>query len=253
MTGRGVYGTNNEVKSELVNPRSGVLRFLGYSVAGGVVGAAWALWGKHRGATSVHSWREFIVDRSHAGFPPGILISIALLCGFSLYWEAAAKNSAKNESRESRWSRAIHLTLVSLGQILLLFPMPGLRARLLPDLTSMVLAGLLLEITFLGLAVWARMLLGRNWSAAVTTKVDHQLICSGPYRFVRHPIYSALLGAYGSIAVVSGEVHAVVGFVLICVAYWRKIRLEEQVLGSLFGDAYIQYRERVSAVIPGVF
>jgi protein-S-isoprenylcysteine O-methyltransferase Ste14 len=69
---------------------------------------------------------------------------------------------------------------------------------------------------------------------------------------VRHPIYSALLGAYASIAMVSGEVHALVGLVLICLAYWRKIRLEEQVLGGLFGESYSEYRDRVSAVIPGL-
>jgi protein-S-isoprenylcysteine O-methyltransferase Ste14 len=238
--------------SQFVNRSSRVLQFLAYCLAGGVVGAAWARWWAHGGTASVHNWREFVADRARAGFPPGILISIALLCVFSLYWEVAARNSAKNESRESGWSRGIHLVLLSAGQIVLLFPVPGLRTRFLPYLNSIVLVGLILETTFLSLAVWARLLLGSNWSGAVTTKVDHQLIRSGPYRIVRHPIYSALLGAYASIAMVSGEVHALVGLVLICLAYWRKIRLEEQVLGGLFGESYSEYRVRVCAVIPGM-
>ena len=228
-------------------------RFLAYCLAGGVIGWAWSHV-RHGGGPSAgsHSLREFVLSRAQASFPPGILISIALLCLFSLYWEAAAGRAAETKSQESRWSRSIHLMLVTAAQLLLLFPVPGLRARFLPDATGLVVAGIMLEILFLVLAVWARQLLGRNWSGAIAVKLDQQLIRSGPYRFVRHPIYSALLGAYASIAVISGELHALLGLLLVCVAYWRKIQLEEQVLNTLFGPVYKEYCSAVRAVIPRV-
>jgi protein-S-isoprenylcysteine O-methyltransferase Ste14 len=112
--------------------------------------------------------------------------------------------------------------------------------------------GLVIEIAFLLLAVWARQLLGRNWSGAVAIKVDQALIRSGPYNFVRHPIYSGMLGAYLGIAIISGEVHALLGLILACFAYSRKIRIEEQYLSTVFGSAYVDYQAHVSALIPGV-
>jgi protein-S-isoprenylcysteine O-methyltransferase Ste14 len=138
------------------------------------------------------------------------------------------------------------------AQILVLLPVPGLRARFLPQSTALVIGALLLELAFFFLAIWSRQLLGRNWSGAVTTKVDHELVRSGPYRIVRHPIYTGLLGVYLSIALVSGEIRGLVGFALACLAYWRKIRMEEEYLRGQFGASYNGYRSETWALIPGV-
>lgn len=232
--------------------RSSFLRTIIFSTLGGaIVGAVWAR--LHHGASSsVHSWHDFVLSREHAGFPPGILISIALLVLFSFYWETAAKNVSDTKTQESRVSRAIHLTLITAAQLLLLFPIPGLRARFLPNANLLTAIGLLIEIAFLLLAVWARQLLGRNWSGAVAIKVDQALIRSGPYTFVRHPIYSGMLGAYLGIAIISGEVHALLGVILACVAYWRKVRIEERYLSSVFGTVYAEYQADVRAIIPGI-
>ena len=223
------------------------------AVAGATIGALWArLQRAHAGIAPVHNWRDFVLNRDHAGFPPGILISIVLLVLFSLYWDAAAKNISDTKSQESRASRLVHLTLITAAQLLLLIPVPGLRTRFLPNVTALTIFGVVIEIAFLGLAVWARHLLGRNWSGAVAIKIDQALIRSGPYNFVRHPIYSGMLGAYAGIAIISGEVHALVGLLLACVAYWRKIRIEEQYLAAVFGSTYADYQADVSAVIPGI-
>jgi protein-S-isoprenylcysteine O-methyltransferase Ste14 len=100
------------------------------------------------------------------------------------------------------------------------------------------------------LAFWARRHLGQNWSAAITAKVGHQLIRSGPYRIVRHPIYSAMLGMYVGTAVASGEWHALVGVIILALAYWRKIRLEERNLRTVFGDEFDAFRRDTWALIP---
>jgi aspartate ammonia-lyase len=111
---------------------------------------------------------------------------------------------------------------------------PGLGRRYLPVATIFVPTRLAIQAASGLLAVWARRHLGRNWSAAITVAVDQQLVRSGPYRVVRHPIYSAMLGMFIATAVVSGEWHALVAVAIIGGAYWRKIRLEEQTLGKVF-------------------
>ena len=100
--------------------------------------------------------------------------------------------------------------------------------------------------------IWARLYLGRNWSGVVTLKKDHELVRGGPYRFVRHPIYSGLLLAIAGSAVVRGEWRGVLALIIAFVALWRKLRLEERWLGEAFGEQYAAYRAEVAALIPFV-
>ena len=95
--------------------------------------------------------------------------------------------------------------------------------------------------------------LGRNWSGAVAIKVDHELIKTGPYRLVRHPIYTAMIGMYLGTAIVSGELHGLLAVALAAYAYWRKTRMEERGLIEAFGPAYEAYRRESWALIPWVF
>ena len=137
--------------------------------------------------------------------------------------------------------------------LLLFVPVPGLTRRYLPVSQVFVPIGLTIQVCALALAVWARRHLGRNWSGRITIKVDHELVKSGPYRFVRHPIYTALLGMYAATALVSGEWHALLGFVLAAFAYWRKIRMEEANLAVAFGAAWGDYRRSTWSLLPGLF
>jgi protein-S-isoprenylcysteine O-methyltransferase Ste14 len=105
----------------------------------------------------------------------------------------------------------------------------------------------------LALAIWARRCLGRYWSGEITIKVEHKLIRSGPYRVLRHPIYTALLSLYAGTAIVSGELHALIGLALVILAYLRKIRLEEANLMKAFGAEYRDYRADSWAMLPGLF
>ena len=77
-----------------------------------------------------------------------------------------------------------------------------------------------------------------------------ELIRSGPYRFVRHPIYTAWLGMFAGTAIVSGQMHALLGFAMAAFAYWRKIRLEEANLRNAFGPEYDAYRRETWALVP---
>ncbi len=100
--------------------------------------------------------------------------------------------------------------------------------------------------------VWARITLGRNWSAEVTFKQDHELIESGPYALARHPIYTGLIVMALGTAISYGRVIGVVLLFSMCGAVWWKARQEERIMSRHFPDAYATYKVRVRAIIPFV-
>jgi protein-S-isoprenylcysteine O-methyltransferase Ste14 len=184
---------------------------------------------------------------------PPMLAAMVLWCVFSIYWEIEAKNSSPAAVSESRPSRWLHLLLINAGQLLLFFEVRGLGRRYLPASTILVATGLAMLAMGVLLAVWARRCLGRNWSGEITIKVEHQLVRNGPYRVLRHPIYTALLSMYAGTALVSGELHALIGLVLAVLAYLRKVRKEEANLMKAFGTDYSDYRGGTWALIPWLY
>jgi len=179
-------------------------------------------------------------------------VSMALVVGFSLYWTAAAKNSAPVKSSEHWASTALHQLLINVALLLLFLRIPGLTGRWLPSSPFLAPVGIAIQAGATLLAIWARRHLGRNWSAEVSAKVDHQLIRSGPYKMLRHPIYTAMFGIYSGVAIASGEWHALAGVGLLAIAYSRKIMLEEQTMRRVFGTEYDAYRHDSWALIPWV-
>jgi protein-S-isoprenylcysteine O-methyltransferase Ste14 len=170
---------------------------------------------------------------------------------FSLYWEAASKGAAPAMSTESKTSRTIHVVLVNLALVMEFLPIRGL-GRLLPVSSVIMAIGHLIEASGIALAVWARRHLGRYWSGEIAIKVEHQLIRSGPYSWLRHPIYTGILTMYSGIAIVTGGWLAFVGLALAVAAYGRKIRLEERNLNVAFGSDYEAYRSETWALFPGL-
>lgn len=195
---------------------------------------------------------DIVTNFAVIGFPLPMVISVTLWLIFSIYWETAARHADATTDSESRSSRRLHLLILNLAQLILFVPIPGLRARFLPNQISLAILGLSAQLGFLIWTVWARRSLGQNWSGAIATTVNQQFVRSGPYRFVRHPIYAGVLGMYLSTGLVSGEIHALVGILLAVIAYWRKIRLEEKHLHALFGSAYEEYCKATRALIPGI-
>jgi protein-S-isoprenylcysteine O-methyltransferase Ste14 len=98
--------------------------------------------------------------------------------------------------------------------------------------------------------VWARVHLGRNWSGNVTVKEGHELIHTGPYRYVRHPIYTGILtGAIGT-AICSGTLRAALGLTVLAAAFIVKLRAEERFMRETFPGQYQKYCEEVPALVP---
>jgi len=130
--------------------------------------------------------------------------------------------------------------------------LPLLNERFLPDGAWRFWSGAAVTAGGLLFAVWARRHLGKNWSQAVMLKEGHELITSGPYALVRHPIYTGLLLAFVGCAVARGEWRGLLAVALVFVALWRKLRLEEKWMRAQFGESYEAYSRRVAALVPHV-
>jgi protein-S-isoprenylcysteine O-methyltransferase Ste14 len=173
---------------------------------------------------------------------------------FTLVWLAGAGTSKRTMRREAIGNKIVHLSLLALAFLLLFQPWRlGLPDnRLVPKTKGISLCGLILTAIGLAFAIWARLRLGRNWSGTVTIKEDHRLIRQGPYRIVRHPIYSGILLAMIGTAIGYGRVLPLIGVPIALLAFWVKWRTEERFMLRQFGAEYAQYQREVKAIIPGL-
>lgn len=108
-------------------------------------------------------------------------------------------------------------------------------------------------LVFVGLivSIWARITLGGNWSARVALKENHELIERGPYRVVRHPIYSGLLTMILGTAVLAGRTGGFLVLIFCICGFWVKLRREEALLARHFPE-YSEYMRRTTALVPFV-
>lgn len=125
-----------------------------------------------------------------------------------------------------------------------------LGSRIIPRSIWVEALAVLLTATGIAFAIWARFYIGENWSSAVSIKVGHQLIRTGPYSWVRHPIYSGLLLAMIGSALARREPRGLIAFVLLWLGFWIKSRMEEGFMHKAFGSEYQEYSRSTGALIP---
>jgi protein-S-isoprenylcysteine O-methyltransferase Ste14 len=170
-------------------------------------------------------------------------------------WAIGAILTKRTARVQTTLSRLIQGALAAAGFLLLLQPDIGIGPldwRFLPESAGAAYTGLTLTICGAALAVSARVFLGRNWSAMVTIKQDHEIIRRGPYALVRHPMYSGFLLAMLGTALAMGEVRGLLAIGSAFLGFWLKLRTEEQFLTEQFGAQYIRYRQETKALIPFV-
>jgi protein-S-isoprenylcysteine O-methyltransferase Ste14 len=168
-------------------------------------------------------------------------------------WLAASFWSGVTRKRVDTWEAWAYRAAMIAGGILLIPLTPRLLgAEQIWDVGyrgAYALAGLM--VGGLLLTWWARIHLGRLWSSAITRKEDHRIIDTGPYAFVRHPIYSGLIIALVATAAAEATVTALIGAALIIFGLWLKARSEERFLMVELGpDAYRSYCRRVPMLVP---
>jgi protein-S-isoprenylcysteine O-methyltransferase Ste14 len=176
-----------------------------------------------------------------------------MLC---LYWLISALKMKAVKSRESSGRRLSYVLPMAVG-IALIFSHRAhyswLGARFAPDTTALAVIGVVATAAGVALAMWARYILGENWSAVVSIRQDHELIRIGPYRTMRHPIYTGMLLALLGTALVVGEVRALLGLVIVVLGFYRKARQEETLLSREFGVGFESHAKHTGMFLPKIF
>jgi protein-S-isoprenylcysteine O-methyltransferase Ste14 len=169
-----------------------------------------------------------------------------------VYWLISARGTKRTASRPKlrfayiwllvilAWAVAAHLHPHFFSRRL--FPPDGIRA---PVCLAVAALGL-------GFSIWARRVLGSNWSSTPVIKEGHELIRVGPYRWVRHPIYTGLLVALAATFAARGHVGDACLLALVILGLVWKLRIEESLMMQNFPEAYPEYRKQTKALIPFV-
>jgi protein-S-isoprenylcysteine O-methyltransferase Ste14 len=181
-------------------------------------------------------------------------IAVAWLI-FLAIWLLGALTTKRSVRVETPVSRLSHVLPIAVAVYLVATPriaLPYLSANVYARGPLADIAGVSLTALGLGFAIWARLYLGRNWSALVAVKENHELITSGPYAVTRHPIYTGLLTAVLGVALMRADIRGFVALVMVAVALWRKLKLEERWMTETFGARYEAYKARVAALLPYV-
>ena len=157
--------------------------------------------------------------------------------------------TAKRTAVLQPWITAVPYLAVLLMSFKLLFGVVWLPdASLMRDRPELL--GLTLLIVGAITTLWARIALARNWSGAVALQEDHELIVRGPYRFVRHPIYSGFLLMVLGTVLAQGRAQAFAALIILFVTHLWKLRAEETLLAQHFPQSYPAYKARTKALIP---
>jgi protein-S-isoprenylcysteine O-methyltransferase Ste14 len=169
------------------------------------------------------------------------------------YWLVSMLQRKEAKKKESLAERLKHFLPVLLALGLLFWQKAGfgwLGARFVPQSSVIAAIGLVLTAAGVGLAIWARWHLGKNWSGSVTIHSEHELIRTGPYKTMRHPIYTGILLAMAGTAVVLGEVRGVIAFGLTFFTFWWKARKEEAWLAQEFGAGFEAHTKHTGMFLP---
>jgi len=182
------------------------------------------------------------------------MVNAWLWLGLLAFWLSVAAWSNRNVSHEGFAGRLQTVMPLAVAFLLMFYdrhrPLIAGRLYQLPPLEWAGVAATLAGVLF---AVWARLHLGRYWSGVVALKEDHRIIRTGPYRLVRHPIYSGFALAALGTAISAATGDAFVGLILLIATFVFKLRKEERLLLVTFGEEYQQFMHDVPALVPGIY
>jgi protein-S-isoprenylcysteine O-methyltransferase Ste14 len=165
---------------------------------------------------------------------------------FFAYWFLSALRS----KRGTRATHGLPLRAILAVALLLFFRLVHADSFAVHDVPLAIL-GTAIVVCGLAFAVWARLHIGRNWGMPMSQKEEPELVTSGPYRFVRHPIYTGILVAVVGTALVVNLLALAVAAVIGAFFYYSAT-VEERNLGATFPGAYPAYKARTKMLIPFV-
>jgi protein-S-isoprenylcysteine O-methyltransferase Ste14 len=190
-----------------------------------------------------------------AHIPRAAVVAYAWLF-FLVVWLIGALRTKRTRARQPGAARVLQVALGLCVWLLVAtrhYPVHLLERAVLPSTPFAGLLGCMLLLGGIAFAIVARVSLGRNWSADVTLKEDHQLICTGLYSVVRNPIYTGITAALLGTAMLLNTAHAFLAFAISVPLFMWKTTYEERFMEQEFGAQYFAYRQRVRGFIPFVW
>ncbi len=177
-------------------------------------------------------------------------IDIIIGVGWIVFWAYWLVIAVTAKAEQTRWTRCAG---VRVGLILVILLLIRLRVFKGPGAATgnpwLLGIGLAFFVLGLALAVWARVYLGRNWGMPMSQRADPELVTTGPYRRIRHPIYSGvILGMAGTAIAVSPywlNAVAILGAYFLFSAV-----IEERTMAKLFPAAYPSYKRATKMLVP---
>jgi protein-S-isoprenylcysteine O-methyltransferase Ste14 len=175
-----------------------------------------------------------------------------ILFGWVVFWIGWLAASTGVKPGRVRWGQFAGVRVLIILAVVLLVRFKVIRAHTVMHDPWLQGIGLALFVLGLALAVWARVFIGRNWGMPMTRKADPELVTTGPYRFVRHPIYSGIILAMLGTAV-AVSLYWLVALVLLGAYFIYSAFTEERDMAERFPDAYPAYKRTTKMLIPFVF
>ena len=170
-----------------------------------------------------------------------------------LSWMAGSFWSSRTEKLAATRETRIYRAAIFTGVVLMTpWAAQVIGAKRIWEVSNDVTCALIVVMCLGLLLTWfARIYLGRLWSSAITRKERHRVVDTGPYAFVRHPIYMGIITALVATVAIEATLAALIGATLICCGLWLKARAEERFLMVELGtDDYRSYCRRVPMFIP---
>ncbi len=187
------------------------------------------------------------------GMPaPWALIAIqAAWIVTAVYFLVSMLFTNRIKRREHTGARILDRVLLFGGYLLIFYLNPGAtKQHFIMPRPGLEIAGIVLTYLGLSLTLWSRIRLGRYWSVVVALKQDHHLIQAGPYRVIRHPLYSGLiLAAFGMIFAVTTW-SSLLGVASLIICFERRAHKEDALLAAEFGAEFEIYRQRTGRLLP---
>ncbi|HSZ35444.1 MAG TPA: isoprenylcysteine carboxylmethyltransferase family protein [Acidimicrobiales bacterium] len=177
------------------------------------------------------------------------VVILVLWVAFWIYWLAAATTGVR--AGRTRWGRFAGFRIAVILLILLLVRTRTIKGQTLTSDPVLQAIGLVVFLAGLALAIWARRYLGQNWGMPMSEKVDPELVTTGPYRRVRHPIYSGLILAMIGTAIALSW-YWLLAVVLVGSYFVYSAVMEERYMAGLFPDTYPAYKRSTNMLVPFV-
>ncbi len=172
---------------------------------------------------------------------------------FLVYWFISAQKLKSVKQREPRTQRLVQIIFMAAAYTLMFnnrLRYGWLATRFVPASPAIGMIGLAATVAGIAFAIWARWHLGENWSATVTLKEGHELIRTGPYRRIRHPIYTGMLLAFVGTALALGEYRALISVGIVLFAFYIKAKKEERFLTQEFGEKFREHARYTGMFFP---